>query len=75
MNDTSEPRRIPVDEAKALVEQGQAVLLDARDHKLYDNAHLKGARSVPLGVLTATPGRIAPGVLPEHPGLLIFYCA
>jgi rhodanese-related sulfurtransferase len=75
MSDTPEARRIPVEEAHALVERGQAVLLDARDSKLYDNAHIKGAQSVPLAVLTATPGRIAPGVLPEHPGLLIFYCA
>jgi rhodanese-related sulfurtransferase len=75
MNDAREPRRLPVNEAHALVEQGRAVLLDARDTRLYDNAHIKGAQSLPLGVLTATPGRIALGVLPEHPGLLLFYCA
>ena len=75
MSDSIEPRRIPVEEAHALVEQGQAVLLDARDRKLYDNAHIEGALSLPLALLTATPGRIAPGVLPDHPGLLLFYCA
>jgi len=75
MSDSPEPQRVSVEEAHALVEQGQAVLLDARDRKLYDNAHIKGALSLPLALLTATPGRIAPGVLPDHPGLLLFYCA
>jgi len=75
MSDSPEPRRIPVALAHSLVEQGQAVLLDVRDARLYDNAHIRGATSLPLARLTVTPGRIAPGVLPEHPGLLIFYCA
>jgi len=68
MTDTPEPRRIPVGEAHALVEQGEALLLDARDARLFDNAHIRGAVSLPLA-------RVAPGALPEHPGLLIFYCA
>jgi rhodanese-related sulfurtransferase len=68
MADTPAPRRIPVGEAHSLAEQGQAVLLDARDERLFDNAHIKGAVSLPLA-------RVAPGALPGHPGLLIFYCA
>jgi rhodanese-related sulfurtransferase len=75
MQDVSEAPRIPVSEAHALIEQGQAIPLDARDARLYDNAHIKGAWSLPLGTLTATPGKVPEGALPDHPGLLIFYCA
>ena len=75
MNEVTEPRRIPVSEAHALSEQGHVALLDARDARLYDNAHIKGAWSLPLAVLTATPGQVPPGALPDQPGLLLFYCA
>jgi rhodanese-related sulfurtransferase len=75
MHHAAEPRRVPVTEARALTEQGQAVLLDVRDARLYDNAHIKGALSLPLGILTATPEHIPEGAVPDHPGLLLFYCA
>ena len=75
MQQEFEPRRVAVSEARALLERDAAVLLDARDSRLYDNAHIQGARSLPLGVLTAAPGPLASGVLPEHPGLFLFYCA
>ncbi|HEV8149353.1 MAG TPA: rhodanese-like domain-containing protein [Gemmatimonadales bacterium] len=75
MHDTVEPPRVSVNEAQELTEQGQAVLLDVRDARLYDNAHIKGALSLPLGILTATPEHIPEGAVPDHPGLLLFYCA
>lgn len=75
MTPAPEPRHLSASEAHDLLEQSQAVLLDARDARLFDNAHIRGAHSVPLSILTATPGKVPVGALPEHPGLRIFYCA
>jgi len=70
-----EPRRLPVAEAYALAEAGRALLLDARDRRMYDNAHPKGALSLAATLIEAGPG--LPEGLPPHPdpGLLLFYCA
>jgi rhodanese-related sulfurtransferase len=70
-----EPRRIGVGDAHALVEAGQATLVDVRDLRLYDNAHLRGAWSLPLAELRATSGRLPTAGPPPGDGLLILYCA
>lgn len=75
MTEPIDPRRITVYEAHALAERGEALLVDSRDPHLFENAHIKGARSLPPALLKATNGGIPPGLLPEHPRQLLFYCA
>ena len=70
-----EARRVGVAEAHALVEAGRATPVDVRDARLYDNAHLRGAWSLPLAVIQATPGRIPAREMPPGESLLILYCA
>ena len=72
---TPEPRRINSDEAYAASKAGRAVLLDVRDARLFDNAHLDRAVVLPLAELEAAGGHLpARIVLPEDP-LLVLYCA
>jgi len=67
-------QRISVAEARPLVDAGRAVLVDARDRRLYDNAHATGAISLPVSDIAAANGRIAAGSVPPD-RILIFYCA
>lgn len=68
MASPGEPRRITVAQAHELFAAGRAVIADVRDEKLYDNAHITGALSLPSRRLAGT--RLPPGG-----GLLILYCA
>jgi rhodanese-related sulfurtransferase len=70
-----EPRRIGVAEGRALVEAGRAVLADVRDERLYDNAHIRGASSLPLAVIEASPDRLPEERVPPGDALLLLYCA
>ena len=70
-----DPRRIDVAEASSLVNAGQAVLLDARDPRLFDNAHPRGAVSLPAALLEGSQDVEAIQAAVGHPGLLLFYCA
>jgi Flp pilus assembly protein CpaB len=60
--------RIKVDEAKALIDSGQAILLDARSAESYTSQHATGAISFPeakeLELLAQLP----------KDKILIFYC-
>ena len=67
-------RRISVADASALVDAGRAVLVDARDRRLYDNAHATGALSLPVSDIEAANGRIVAGSVPPD-RILVFYCA
>jgi rhodanese-related sulfurtransferase len=70
-----EPRRINPDEAHAASQAGRAVLLDVRDARLFDNAHLDRAVPLPLAELEAAGGHLpARIVVPDDP-LLVLYCA
>src|SRR3989454_6075571 len=40
-----------------LIDAGRGVLVDARDRRLYDNAHATGAISLPLSEIEAANGR------------------
>ena len=66
-------RRITAAEARLLTDAGRAVLVDARDRRLYDNAHATGAISLPLAEIEGANGAVTPDSVP--PGLLILYCA
>ena len=62
-------RRVTTDEARALVERGEAVVVDVRAQAQYDQGHIKGAVCVPR---TEIDKRLAQ--LPKDK-LIIFYCA
>ena len=66
--------RISVAEAQALVASGRGVFADTRDRRLYDNAHARGALSLPLGEIDGPEGRgRAEAVAADR--ILILYCA
>ncbi|HEX6622879.1 MAG TPA: rhodanese-like domain-containing protein [Pyrinomonadaceae bacterium] len=62
-------RRVTTDEARALVERGEALIVDVRVKGDYDKGHIKGSICVPR---TEIDKRLAE--LPKDK-LLIFYCA
>ncbi len=73
--DTNEAlKRITVAEARLLIDAGRGVLVDARDRRLYDNAHATGAISLPLSEIEAANGAVTPDSVPPD-RLLILYCA
>lgn len=63
--------RISAAQARTLVEQEGAVLVDTRDRRLFDNSHAVGAISIPLREIQASEARR--GLLPRD-GRLVFYC-
>jgi 3-mercaptopyruvate sulfurtransferase SseA len=62
-------RRVTVQEAKALADRGEAVIVDVRAKEQYEGEHIKGSISVPRAELVARLGD-----LPKDK-LLVFYCA
>ena len=62
-------RRVTTDEARAMVERGEALIVDVRAQAQYDQGHIKGSVCVPR---TEIDKRLAE--LPKDK-LLIFYCA
>ena len=62
-------RRVTTDEARAMAERGEALIVDVRAKGDYDRGHIKGAVCVPR---TEIDKRLAE--LPKDK-LLIFYCA
>ena len=66
-------RRVSVADARALVDQGEGVLVDTRDRRLFDNAHAAGAASVPLAEIVAAPLEAVRGLPAAR--TLILYCA
>src|SRR6266568_9179544 len=67
-------QRISVADARTLVDTGRGVLVDARDRRLYDNAHATGAISLPLSEIEAANGHVTPNSVPPD-RILILYCA
>ena len=65
-------RRVSAAEARVLVDRGEAVLVDTRDRRLFDNAHAADATPMPLAQITAAPGEARRLVPPDR--TLIFYC-
>src|SRR5712691_10852896 len=72
--DMNEVRRISVSEARALLETGRGVLVDVRDHRLYDHTPAAGAVWLPLAVIQATQGEVPAGAVPPD-RVIILYCA
>ena len=61
-------------QAHELVAAGRGVLVDTRDARLFDNAHVAGALSLPLGTIEAARGSLPLASLPPD-RILILYCA
>ena len=40
-------KRMPIDEARAAVEKGTAVIIDVRDANSYQSSHIKGSINIP----------------------------
>ena len=62
-------RRISIDEAMELVEQGKAVFVDVRSKEQFDLGHIKGALNLPNSQLIARLKEVPPGKQ------IITYCA
>jgi len=62
--------RISVEEARAAVENGTAVLVDVRNSTAYVESHIAGAISVPLGEIESNPT----GLTLDKDQWIITYC-
>ena len=62
-------RRVTLEEARALADRGEAVIVDVRAKAQYDQSHIKGSVCIPR---TEIDKRLAE--LPKDK-LIIFYCA
>jgi len=51
-------RRIQPEEARSLIESGQAKAIDVREHWEWDNGHIAGATLVPLARIISNPAVI-----------------
>jgi rhodanese-related sulfurtransferase len=66
-------RRVSPAEARTLVKSGDAVLVDTRDRRFYDEAHATGALSVPFADIRRSPDEAMLGVDPDD-RILVLYC-
>ena len=71
----NQPRKIGPDQAHAASAAGRAVLLDVRDERLFDNAHIDPAAALPLAEIEAGAGRLPAKIVVPEDALLILYCA
>jgi len=62
-------RRITREEAIKLVNAKKAVYVDVRSKEQYDQSHIKGAISIPLGELISRVSELPPGQF------IVTYCA
>ncbi|HEX5709564.1 MAG TPA: rhodanese-like domain-containing protein [Pyrinomonadaceae bacterium] len=62
-------RRVSIDEARALVERGEAVFVDVRGDDAFRNGHLPGAISIPANDVVARASELPAGKQ------VITYCA
>jgi 3-mercaptopyruvate sulfurtransferase SseA len=62
-------RRVQIAELQALLEKNEAVIVDVRGEVEYKLGHIRGARSIPLGLIGARAGEI------PRDKLIVAYCA
>lgn len=62
-------RRVTTLELKDALEKGEAVVLDVRGEVEYKLGHIKGARSLPLGLIAQQSGDL------PRDKLIVTYCA
>jgi predicted sulfurtransferase len=65
----AEVRRVTIAELRDALEKGEAVVLDVRGEVEYKFGHIKGARSIPLGLIAQQSGDI------PRDKLIVTYCA
>lgn len=63
-----EVARVDLSTAKRAYDSGQAVFVDVRDQVSYEDAHIPGARSIPLGEIDSRLTELDPG------DWIILYC-
>lgn len=66
----TKPRGISANDAKAMIDQGAATLVDVRTPQEYAQGHIPGALSLPLDRLSA----MAQKKLPDKDKPVIVYC-
>ena len=67
-------QRISPADARRLMEDGDAVLVDTRDRQFYRDAHAAGAISVPFSEIRRSPDHPALRSVPEGQ-MIVLYCA
>jgi predicted sulfurtransferase len=65
----AEVRRVTIAELKDALEKGEVVILDVRGEVEYKLGHIKGARSIPLGLIAQQSGDL------PRDKLIVTYCA
>ena len=60
--------RVDLLQAKAAYDDGSAVFIDVRDKAYYDNGHIPGAKSIPLGEIEERHGEL------NRHDWIILYC-
>jgi rhodanese-related sulfurtransferase len=73
--DSPDPRRMDPVDAHAAAQAGRAVLLDVRDARLFDNAHIEKALAVPLAEIESGDGRLPSRVTVPGDAVVVLYCA
>src|SRR5215213_9981313 len=51
----AEVPRVPLEEARVALESGAAIILDVRSPQAYEESHIAGAISIPLGEIETNP--------------------
>jgi predicted sulfurtransferase len=62
-------RRISIAELKTAIEKNEAVVVDVRGEVEYQLGHIRGARSIPLGLINARANEL------PRDKLIVTYCA
>lgn len=62
-------RRVTIPELRAALEMGEAVVVDVRGEVEHKLGHIKGARSLPLGLIAQRSGDL------PRDKLIVTYCA
>ena len=64
-------RQISQEEAKEMMDAGDAVVLDVREQSEYDEGHIPGAVLLPVGSIDEDT---AAAVIPEKSAMVLVYC-
>jgi 3-mercaptopyruvate sulfurtransferase SseA len=62
--------RVTVEEAKAALDSGEAIIVDVRDPEFFADGHAAGAISIPLGLIESNPS----GLDLDQDQWIITYC-
>lgn len=66
-------RRVSPQEAQAMLQSGRAVIVDAREHALYEEMHAQGAINIPLAEIESSSSLSQLEGISEEQAI-IFYC-